>query len=85
MRSNFTALIISQTKFETIISKDVGGDRFQAKTHGWRQIQDVGRRNFLPVAPMVMTLIFWKTIAESFPKMYTLPPSDLKFLNNDII
>ena len=32
-RLNSTALIIPQTKFEGIISRDVGGDRFQVKTH----------------------------------------------------
>ena len=33
VRSNPTALIIAQTKPEAIISKDVGGDGFQAKAH----------------------------------------------------
>ena len=31
--SNLTTLIIPQTKFEAIIPKNVGGERFQAKTH----------------------------------------------------
>ena len=45
-RLNSTPLIISQTKFEAIISKDVGEDRFQVKTHASRQILDVGHYNF---------------------------------------
>ena len=32
-RLDYTALIIPNTKFEAIISEDVGGDRFQVKTH----------------------------------------------------
>ena len=39
-RLNSTALIIPQTKFEAIISRDVGGDRFQVKTRASRQILD---------------------------------------------
>ena len=39
-RLNSTALIIPQTKFEATISKDVGGDRFQVKTHASQQILD---------------------------------------------
>ena len=42
VESNFTALIIPQTKFEVISSKDVGENRFQAKTHALRQILDSG-------------------------------------------
>ena len=60
-RLNSTALVIPQTKFEAIISKDVGGDRFQVKTHASRQILDLGRYNFLPVAPMVMNVVFLKS------------------------
>ena len=69
-RLNSTGLIIPQTKSEAIISKDVGGDRFQVKTHASRQIQDLGCYNFLPVAPMV-------TILVAFQKCILLPHSDL--------
>ena len=57
---NSIALIIPQTKFEAIISKDVGGDRFQVKTHVSLQILDQGLYNFLPVVPMVMISVFLK-------------------------
>ena len=57
MESNSTALIIPQTKFEAITSRDVGGDRFQAKTHASQQILDLIRYNSLPVAPMVMIVV----------------------------
>ena len=60
-RLNSTALIIPQTKFEAIISKDVGEDKFQVKTHASLQILDSRRYNFLPVAPMVMILVFLKS------------------------
>ena len=47
----------SVNQFETIISKDVGGDRFQAKTQASPQILDLGRYNFLPIGPMGMILV----------------------------
>ena len=67
---NSTALIIPQTKFEAIISKDVGGNRFQVhvKTHVSRQILDLGRYNFLPAAPMVMILVFLKSQCRELSK-----------------
>ena len=49
---------ILQTKFEAIIKNDVGGDRFQVKIYASQQIQDSGHYNFLPVAPMVIILVF---------------------------
>ena len=59
VKSNSTALILPQTKFQAIILKDVGGDRFQAKkTHASRQILDLGCYNFLPVALVGMILVF---------------------------
>ena len=66
--SNYTALVIPQTKFEAIISKDVGGDRFQGKTHESRQILDLGCYNFLPVAPMAMILVFLKSQCRELSK-----------------
>ena len=56
--SNSTALIIPQTKFNAIISKDVEGDRFEARTHASRKILDLGHYNLLSLASMVMILIF---------------------------
>ena len=58
--SNSTALTIPQTKFEASVSKDVGRDRFQAKTHELLQILDLSRYNFLPVATMVIILVLLK-------------------------
>ena len=66
--SNSTALIMPHTKFEAIISKDVGGDRFQANTHALQQIKDSGRYNFLPVALMVMILVFLKSQCRELSK-----------------
>ena len=76
VKSNSTALIIPQTKFEPIISEDVAGDRFQAKTHVSWHILDLSHYNFLPVAPIYVKhlCICWKASAESFPKMYTFTP-----------
>ena len=74
---NSTALFIPQTKFEAIISKDEGGDRFQVKTHKSQQILDLGRYNFLPVAPMVMILVFLKTQCRELSKSILLLHSDL--------
>ena len=67
-RLNSTALIIPQTKFEAIMSKDVGGDRFPVKTHASQQILDLDRYNFLPVAPMVMTVVFLKSQCRELSK-----------------
>ena len=64
-----------QIKFEAIIFKDEGGDRFRVKTHESQEILDLGRCNFLPVPPIVMILVFLKSrCRESFPKMYTFIP-----------
>ena len=49
-------MIIPQTKFEAIISKNVGGER-----HASQQILDLSCYNFLPVTPMVMTMVFMKS------------------------
>ena len=77
-RLNSTSLIIPQTKFEAIISNDVGGDRFQVKIHALRQILDLRRYNFLPVAPMVMILVFLKSqCRELSKKCILLPQYDL--------
>ena len=74
--SNSTALIIPHTKFETIISKDVGGGRFQAKAHALPQILDLSPYNFLLVAPMVMILVFLKRQYRELSKnVYFYPPS----------
>ena len=69
-RLNTTALIVAQTKFEAIISKDVAiwGDRFHVKTHASRQILDLGHYNFLPVAPTVMILVFLKSQCRELSK-----------------
>ena len=50
------------------MSKDVGGDRFQVKTHASRQILDFGHYNFLPVAPVVMILVFLKSQCRKLSK-----------------
>ena len=72
--SNSTALIIPQTKFEAIISKDVEEDRFQAKALVSRQILDFGRHSFLPVAPMVTILVFPKSQCKELTKnVYVYP------------
>ena len=46
----------------------MGEDRFQVKTHGLQQILDLGRYNFLPVAPMVMILVFLKSQCRELSK-----------------
>ena len=56
------------TVFDATISKDVGGDRFQVKTHASQQILDSGHHNFLPVAPMVMILVFLKSQRRQLSK-----------------
>ena len=43
----------------------LGGDRFQAKRDASRQILGLGRYNFLPVAPMVMILVFLESYSLS--------------------
>ena len=68
VRSNSIALTIPQTKFEAIISKGVGGDRFEVKTHASRQILGLGHYNLLFLAPMVMILIFLESQCKEFPK-----------------
>ena len=55
--SNSTAGIIPQTKFEAIVSKDAS-----------RQILDLGRYSFLPVAPMAMILVFLKSQCRDLSK-----------------
>ena len=64
----FYSIDYPQTKSEDIISKYVGGDRFQVKTHASRQILDLGRNNFIPVAPMVMILVFLKSQCRELSK-----------------
>ena len=52
----------------------MGGDRFQVKTHASQQILDLGRYNFLPVAPMVMILVFLKSeYRELYKNVYFYP------------
>ena len=46
----------------------MGGDRFQVKTHASRRILDLGRYKFLPVAPMVMILVFLKSQCRELSK-----------------
>ena len=74
VRSNSTVLIVSQTRFEAIISNIVGGDRFEAKTHASRQILDLGHYNFLPVAPMVMMLVFFESQCKKLSKNVSFYP-----------
>ena len=74
VESNSAALIIPHTKFEAITSKDVGGDRFQRKTHASQQILNLGRNDFLPVAPMVMVLVFLKSQCRELSKSVYFHP-----------
>ena len=68
--SNSAALIIPWTKFEAIISKDVGGDAL-------RQILDLDRYNFLPVVPIVMILV--TPVQRAFQDCILLSPCDESF------
>ena len=65
--SNSTALITPQTKFEAIIQK-MWEERFEAKTNTSRQILDLGQYNFLPLAPIVMILVFLESQCREISK-----------------
>ena len=54
----YYALIMLHTKFEATPCKDYGSRIFSVKTHPLRQILDFVYHNFLPVAPMVVILVF---------------------------
>ena len=73
----FYSMNIPLTKFETIVSKNAGGDKFEAKTHASPQILDVGHCDFLPAAPMVIydVGIFRKPVQRALQKFVLLPPS----------
>ena len=67
-RIEFYSIDYPPTKFEAIISKGVGGDRFQVKTHEMQQILYLGRSNFLPVAPIVIIMVFLKKQCRELSK-----------------
>ena len=68
MESNSAALIIPRSKFEVIISKDVGGDKFQER-HVPATDFVIRRYNLLPVTPMI--LVFLKKSVQRSIKMHT--------------
>ena len=73
VRSNSTALITPRRNLKQLFQK-IGGDRFQAKTHTSRHILDLGRYNFLPVATMVMILVFLESQCTELSKnVYCYP------------
>ena len=56
------AMVMPQTKFETILPKDEREDTFLAKADVSRNTIDLGCHNFLLVAPMVTILIFLESL-----------------------
>ena len=79
-------LMISLTKVEVIISKDVTQVRFSTKKHALRQILNSGRSIFLLVASLVLLLLFLENQLREFLKIYFyLPCSYQQFLSYNTI
>ena len=58
LESNSLPFIIPQTKFEAIISGDVGGIGLRAKANVSQQILNSDHYGCLPVAPLLGILVF---------------------------
>ena len=55
---NSITLILPQTKFEAIPSKDAGRDAFLAEANVLSQVSDFGRNNVSPMVPMDLIIEF---------------------------